>query len=233
MHYLTKAMLLVAVMLFLQACGTTVHQGERGVRGNLLTGGVTPETLKSGFHWRAPWSQIYVYNVKWRRYAETIDAISSDGLPVTIKTVILLRPTPDEIPTLAQDIGSDFYPRAVKPALLTAVRSAISSYPMVTVLEYSSEIASKVEAVVVEKLNGRHLQVASVAMMADLQPASVVPNATQYRQAKEWEKDPKEFELIMAEQDAEHARRRAMGEHNAFPGWSEGTSRRAGHSIVR
>lgn len=233
MHYLTKPMLLVAVMLYLQACGTTVHQGERGVRGNLLTGGVTQETLKSGFHWRAPWSQIYVYNVKWHSYAETIDALSLDGLPVTIKTIILLRPTPDEIPTLAQDIGSDFYPRAVKPALLTAVRSAVSSYPMVTVLEYSSEIASKVEAVVVEKLKGRHLQVASVAMIADLQLASVVPDVVEHQQAKERERDPKEFELILAEQDAENARRRAMGEHNSLPGWSEGTSRRAGHSIVR
>ena len=170
MHYLTKTMLLVAALVFLQACGTTVHQGQRGVRSNLLTGGQTNETLKSGFYWRAPWNQIYVYNVKWHSYAESVEALCSDGLPVTIKTVILMRPTPDELSILAQNIGPDFYPRVVKPELLAAVRSAVSRYPMVTVLEHSFEIANMVEAVVVDKLKARHLQVASVAMMADIGP---------------------------------------------------------------
>ena len=163
MQSLTKAVLLVAAVLLLQACGTTVHPGERGVRGNLF--GLTAGTLKSGFYWRAPWDQIYVYNVRWRNYSETIDALSLDGLPVSIKAVILIRPTPDEVYILAQDIGSDYYTLVVKPELLTAVRNAVYSYPMVTVLEHSSEIASRVEAVMGEKLKGRHLQVANVAMV--------------------------------------------------------------------
>lgn len=198
MHYLTKAMLLVALLLLLQACGTTVHPGERGVRGNLFTGGVTTEPLKSGFYWRTPWSQISVYNVQWRSYAETVEALSSDGLPVTMKTVILMRPTPDEVSSLALNIGSDFYPRVVKPELLATIRSAVSRYPMVTVLEHSSAIASKVEAVVVEKLKGRHLQVASVAMV-DVELADVFLGADGQRQVKEWEQEPKDIELVIAE----------------------------------
>ena len=173
MRYLTKAILLVLVVLSLQACGTTIHPGERGVRWNPLTGGLTADTLKSGFYWRTPWSQIYLYNVQWRSYTETFDALSSDGLPVTIKTVILMRPIPEEVYFLAQNIGSDFYPRVVKPAVLAAVRSTVSRYPMVIVLEHSSEISSKVEAVVVEKLKGHHLQVANVAM-GDIELAKVV-----------------------------------------------------------
>ena len=181
-----KAILLVTVVLFLQACGTTVKSGERGVRGNLLTGRVTAEPLKSGFYWRAPWNQIDVYNVQWRRYTETVEALSSDGLPVIIKTVILMRPTPGELSILAQNVGPDFYPRVVKPELLRAVRSAVSGYPMVIVLEHSSEIASKVEAVVADKLKGRHLQVASIAMV-DVELATVVQDAVEPHQAKEQE----------------------------------------------
>lgn len=197
MHHLMKAMLLVAALLVLQACGTTVHQGQRGVRSNLLTGGQTNETLKSGFYWRAPWNRIYVYNVKWRSYVETVEALSSDGLPVVIKTVILMRPTPEEVSILAQNIGSDFYPRAVKPALLTAVRSAVSSYPMITVLEHSPEIASQVEAVVVEKLKGRHLQVANVTLV-DLALDKVELDIVERTQAKE----PNVFEIIAAAKGA-------------------------------
>lgn len=198
MRYFTKAIFLVLVLLSLQACGTTVRPGQRGVHWNPLTGGLTTQPLKSGFYWRAPWSQIYLYNVQWRSYTETIEALSSDHLPVILKTVIVMRPIPDEVYFLAQGIGSEFYPRVVKPELLAAVRSAVSHYPMVTVLEHGSEIISKVEAVVTEKLKARHLQVASIAM-ADIELAKVVQDAVERMQAREQEKEPKTFELLLAE----------------------------------
>lgn len=233
MHHLMKATLLVAALLILQACGTTVHQGQRGGRSNLLTGGQTNETLKSGFYWRALWNQIDVYNVQWRNYNETAEALSSDGLPVIIKTVILMRPTPDELPILAQNIGPEFYPRVVKPELLAAVRSAVSRYPMVIVLEHSSEIANMVEAVMVNNLKARHLQVASVAMLAEIEPAKVGPVAVEYRQAKELEREPKEFELITAEAEVENARRHAISEDHSLRIRSEEWSRKTGHLLIR
>ncbi|UVT15796.1 MAG: prohibitin family protein [Nitrospira sp.] len=172
MHNLTKTLLLVMVLLSLPACGTTIEPGQRGVRWNPLTGGLSTEPLKSGFHWRAPWNQIYVYNVRWRSYTEIINALSSDNLPVTLKTVVVMRPIPGELYFLAKDIGPDFYARVAKRELLATVRNIVSNYPMVTVLEHSSEIASEVEAAVVEKLKDRHVQVASVAM-AGLDPEDV------------------------------------------------------------
>lgn len=198
MRYLTRAIFLVVGVLSLQACGTTVHPGQRGVHWNPLAGGLTTQTLKSGFYWRAPWTQIYLYNVQWRSYTETVEALSSDHLPVILKTVIVMRPIPDEVYFLAQNIGSDFYPRVVKPELLAAVRSAVSRYPMVTVLEHGSEIVSTVEVVVMDKLKGRHLQVASVAM-ADIELAKVPLDAVERKQAKEQEKEPKQFVLLTPE----------------------------------
>ncbi|MDF0664545.1 MAG: prohibitin family protein [Nitrospira sp.] len=198
MRYLTKTIFLVLVLVSLPACGTTVHPGHRGVHWNPLTGGLTTQPLKSGFYWRAPWSQIYLYNVQWHSYTETIEALSSDHLPVILKTVIVMRPIPDEVSFLAQDIGSEFYPRVVRPELLAAIRSAVSRYPMVTVLEHGSEIVSRVEAVVAEKLKDRHLQVASVAM-ADIELARVALDPVGRKQAKEQDKEPQQFELITAE----------------------------------
>lgn len=195
---LPLGMLLLSASLSLQACGTTVQPGQRGVQWNPLTGGLNTQTLKSGFYWRAPWNQIYLYNVQWRSYVETVNALSSDHLPVMIKTIIVMRPIPDEVHFLAQNVGSDFYPRVVKPELLAAVRSAVSNYPMVTVLEHSAEIASKVEAVVADKLKGRHLQVASFAM-GDIELAEAVFDAVEGKQAKAQEKEPKQFAFLAAE----------------------------------
>ena len=169
MRNLTKAILLVVVMLSLQACATTIEPGQRGVRWSPLTGELSTEPLKSGFYWRAPWNQIHLYNVRWRSYTETVNALSSDDLPIFLETVMVMRPIPEEVSLLAKEIGSDFYPRIAKRELLAAVRRIVSNYPLVTVLEHSSEIASEVEAVVMEKLKDRHVQVASIAM-AGLDP---------------------------------------------------------------
>lgn len=221
MHHVTKALLIVMVLLSLLACGTTVQPGQRGLRWHPLSEGLTTETLKSGFYWQAPWNQIYLYNVQWRSYTESVDALSSDDLLVTLKTAIVMRPIPEEVYFLVQEIGSDFYPRVVRPELLAAVRSVASNYPMVNVPEKSSEIASKVQAVVLEKLKGRHLEIASIAMV-DIELAKVVLDAVERKQAKEQEKEQKEFELIIAEKDAEIARRRAKGEGDSIRIRSEG-----------
>ena len=186
MRYLTKAILLAVVVLALQGCSTTVQPGQRGLRWYPLTEGLAPETLKSGSYWRAPWNQINLYNVRWHRYTETVDALSSDNLPVTLRTVAVMRPIPEEVYFLVKEIGPDFYPRVVKRELLAVVRSVVSNYPMVTILEHSSEIASEVEAVVMEKLKDRHVQVGSVAM-GDIELAKGALDFIPRKQAKEEE----------------------------------------------
>ncbi|MFO0767858.1 MAG: hypothetical protein U0231_13960 [Nitrospiraceae bacterium] len=83
-----------------------MHPG-RGLRWYPLTEGLTTNTLKSGFYWRAPWSDIFVT----RHSAEVtreVDALSSDDLLVELKTAIIMRPIAEEVYFLAQEIGPDF-----------------------------------------------------------------------------------------------------------------------------
>ncbi|MDF0642397.1 MAG: prohibitin family protein [Nitrospira sp.] len=214
---------LILCMLFAGGgcAGTSVQPGERGLFWRPFTDGLSPEPLRDGFYWRAVWNSVYVYDVRWQSYTENVDALSSDDLLVQLKTAIIMRPIPQEVYFLAHEIGADFYPRVVKPELLAAVRSVVSGYAMVHVPEKSAEIGSKVQAVVMEKLKGRHLEIASVAL-ADIELAKVVLDAVERKQAKEQEKEQKEFELVIAEKDAEIARRRARGEGDAIRIRSEG-----------
>jgi regulator of protease activity HflC (stomatin/prohibitin superfamily) len=212
---------LCGILLILCGCATTVNPGQRGLRWYPLTEGLTTETLKSGLYWRAPWNDVFVYDVRWQSYTEMVDALSSDDLQVKLKAAIIIRPIAAEVYFLAQEIGADFYPRVVRPELLAAVRSVVSNYAMVHVPEQSAEIASKVQAVVVDKLKGRHLEVASVAL-ADIELAKLVLEAVERKQSKEQEKEQKDFELVIAEKDAEIARRRARGEGDAIRIRSEG-----------
>jgi regulator of protease activity HflC (stomatin/prohibitin superfamily) len=221
MRHATLTCLAVGALLFLQACGTTVQPGQRGLRWYPFTEGLRTDTLKSGFYWRAPWNDVFLYDIRWQSYSESVDALSSDDLLVKLRAAIIMRPIPEEVYFLAQEIGQDFYPRVVRPELLAAVRSVVSNYAMVNVPEKSAEIAGKVQAVVVEKLKGRHLDVSSVAL-ADIELAKIVLEAVERKQAKEQEKEQKEFELVIADRDAEIMRRRSRGEGDSIRIKAEG-----------
>jgi len=223
MRHTTMTILgLAALLLLTEACaGTTVQPGQRGLRWYPFTEGLSSEPLPAGFYWRAPWNDVYVYDVKWQSFTENVDALSADDLQVLIKAAIILRPIPQEVYFLAHEVGTDFYPRIVKPEFMAAVRSVVSGYPMVTVPEHSSEIASKIQAVVVEKLKGRHLEIQSVAL-ADVDFPQLVLNAIEQKQAKEQQKEQKEFELTIASKDADIARTRAKGEGDSIRIRAEG-----------
>lgn len=220
---LHMVMVFVVPLLFLtSACaGTSVQPGQRGLMWRPFSEGLSTEPLKDGFYWRAPWNSVYLYDVRWQSYTENVDALSADDLQVLVKAAIILRPIPEEVYFLAHEVGSDFYLRIVKPEFLAAVRSVVSGYNMVTVPERSAEIASKVQAVVVEKLKGRHLAIQSVAL-ADVDFPQVVLSAIEQKQAKEQEKEQKEFELTIASKDAEIARTRAKGEGDSIKIRAEG-----------
>lgn len=221
MHLARMVATLVLVATLTAACGATVQPGQRGLRWHPFTEGLSNQPLKDGFYWRAPWNDVFVYDVRWQSFTESVDALSSDDLLVELKAAIILRPIPAEVYFLAQEVGPDFYTRVVKPELLAAVRSVVSGYAMVHVPEKSAEIASKVQAVVVEKLKGRHIEVTSIAL-ADIELAKVVLDAVERKQAKEQEKEQKEFELVIANKDAEIARIRAKGEGDSIRIRSEG-----------
>jgi len=223
-RHITHVLMLVIVPLLLMssACaGTSVQPGQRGLMWRPFSEGLSTEPLKDGFYWRAPWNDVYLYDVRWQSFTEGIDALSADDLQVIVKAAIILRPIPEEVYFLAHEVGPDFYPRIVKPEFLAAVRSVVSGYNMVTVPEKSSEIASKVQAVVVEKLKGRHLAIQSVAL-ADVDFPQIVLSAIEQKQAKEQEKEQKEFELTIASKDAEIARTRAKGEGDSIRIRAEG-----------
>ena len=149
MRHLTRAILLVAAVLVLQGCSTTVQPGQRGLRWYPLTEGLASETLKSGSYWRAPWNQINLYNVRWRRYTETVDVLSSDNPPIMLKTVVLMRPIPEELYFWSRRSGR-FLSSHRQTGAAGRHPSVVSHYPTATILEHSSEIAGEVESVVAE-----------------------------------------------------------------------------------
>lgn len=216
-------LLLIPLLMTLQSCSNIVNPGSRGLRWYPLSSGLAKEPLKEGFYWRAPWNDVFVYDTRWKSFREKVDALTADDLPVTVYATITMRPMPDEIYFLAQEVGPEWYKQLVHPQLLSAVRGVVANYSMVTLPERSSEIGSKIEAVVVEALKGRHLDVYNVAL-SEMEFSQMVLRAIEQKQAKEQEKEQKNFEVVIAERNAEIARIQAKGEGDSLKIRAEGES---------
>ncbi len=214
-------LLLIPIVMVLQGCVSTVSPGSRGLFWYPLTTGLTKEPLKEGLYWRAPWNDVFVYDTRWKSFKEKVDALTADDLPVTVFAAITMRPIPDEVYFLAQEVGPDWYKQLVQPQLLSAVRGVVANYTMVTLPERSSEIGNKIEAVVVEALKGRHLDVYNVAL-SEMEFSQMVLRAIEQKQAKEQEKEQKDFEVVIAQRNAEIARIQAKGEGDSLKIRAEG-----------
>jgi regulator of protease activity HflC (stomatin/prohibitin superfamily) len=213
--------LVIPILLLVSGCGRTVDPGKRGLRWSPLSGGLTKESLKDGFYWKAPWNDVFVYDVRYQSFTEKIDALTADDLSVTLHAAITMSPIPEEVYFLAQEVGNNWYQQLVRPQFLSAVRGVVAQYTMVTLPERSSEIGNKIEAVMVESLKGRHLNVYSVAL-SEIEFSKMVLQAIEQKQAKEQEKEQKEFEMVIAQRNAEIARIQAKGEGDALQIRAEG-----------
>ncbi len=213
--------LVIPILLLVSGCGRTVDPGKRGLRWSPLSGGLEKESLKDGFYWRAPWNDVFTYDVRYQSFTEKIDALTADDLSVSLHAAITMSPIAEEVYFLAQEVGSNWYQQLVRPQFLSAVRGVVAQYTMVTLPERSSEIGNKIEAVMVESLKGRHLNVYSVAL-SEIEFSKMVLQAIEQKQAKEQEKEQKEFEMVIAQRNAEIARIQAKGEGDALQIRAEG-----------
>ena len=102
---------------------------------------------------------MFEYDVRYQSFTEKIDALTADDLSVTLRVALTMSPSPEEIYFLAQEVGHNWYQQLVRPQFLSAVRGVVAQYAMVTLPERSSEIGNKIEAVMVESLKGRHLNI--------------------------------------------------------------------------
>ncbi len=220
-HHGTYLVCLVALLHLLPACANTVQPGYRGLVFHPLTEGLSTEPRKEGSYFLAPWNTMVMFDVRWQSFTEKIDALTADDLPVSVHGAITIRPIGGEIYFLAQEVGQRWYEELVKPQFLSAVRSVISNYSMVTIPERSTEIGNKVEAVLFESLKGRHLEIYNVAL-AEIEFSKMVLHAIEQKQSKEQEKEQKEFEVLIAQKDAEITRTRAKAEGDALKIRAEG-----------
>jgi len=210
----------LAVMLLLLAfitagCGTVVDPGNVGLKWRPMTTGLSEEPLEEGLYIHMPWNSVIEYSLQWRSFTEKVDVLTKDDLHVRVDASLIVRPIASEIYQLQLEVGNDFYVNVIKPKFQTVIRSEMANYIMVEIPEKSSLIESEILEKLKARIAGKHLELDTMTI-DHIEFTAGMLKAIEAKLTKEQEKIQKDFELQIAEKDADIARARARGESDAI-----------------
>ncbi len=126
---LTVVGIFVLLLVLWQTSTVTIKSGEAGVLYRQFGGGtVTDFHFSEGFHFIAPWNSMYIYNVRNQEQREDLEALSKNGLSISIEMSIRFRPIIAEIGTIHQTIGLNYKDVIVMPEVRSAARQVVGRY---------------------------------------------------------------------------------------------------------
>jgi len=153
--------------------GAVIEPGHRGLLFDPGQGGLSHEILAPGFH-RVGGGRIDDFDVTYSTRNETLNAISSEGLSLELKTSIIFRPIVAELYQLDTEIGQRYYDEVVGPEFRAAVRGCIARHPFFDLIKLSEAIEDEVETEVRRRIVSKHIEIASVTLESIKLPPELV-----------------------------------------------------------
>ena len=112
-------------------------------RGTILD----PRELRDeGLHIIWPWDKIYLYNLRLQSTAQTYNAISKDGVNVSVQVSIRYQLVHNYVAVLHKFIGPDYFASVINPEIGSHTREAISQYTAQEVYTSREAIEQKVQS---------------------------------------------------------------------------------------
>ncbi len=110
-------------------------------RGTILD----PRELRDeGLHIIWPWDKLYLYNLRLQSTTQTYNAISKDGVNVTVQVSIRYQLLHNSVAVLHKFIGPDYLASVVAPEIGSQTREVISEYTAQQVYTSREPIQEKI-----------------------------------------------------------------------------------------
>jgi len=111
-------------------------------RGTILD----PRELRDeGLHIIWPWDKLYLYSLRLQSSTQTYNAISKDGVSVTVQVSIRYQLLHNYVAVLHKFIGPDYFASVVSPEIGSQTREAISQYIAQEVYTSREAIQQKIQ----------------------------------------------------------------------------------------
>ncbi|MEP0984995.1 prohibitin family protein [Ekhidna sp.] len=192
-----------------------IEASERAVLFRSLSGTLEKDNIIGpGWNVKAPWNDIYVYEVSESKIEETMDVLDKNGLSISVDVTVRFHPKYDAIGTIQENFRGDYIQRLVIPEARSTVRQVMGRY---TAEEIYSTKRPEVEAAIKEETRmvlgspGNEVEMKSLLIRSIKLPEQI-KTAIENKLKQEQEALAYEFRLDREKSEAERKRIAAEGE---------------------
>jgi prohibitin 2 len=226
--YVIGAIAIVGILflIFWKMVLVPIPPGHVGVLYSLFGGGtVMNHVLPEGLALKWPWNRIYVFDVRLQVMPLNIEALSAEGLRVSLNAAVVYRVDPSSADALLKQLGVDYAKNIVTPLAEGEIRRIVATHDTHRLYSHDTEVMAQ------EVLNGLRATFRNslVEFYGLVFPTIKLPDAmVQAIEAKlKQEQIAASYEFILSSTRSEAERRRveALGLHNYYTIVGESLSR--------
>lgn len=205
---------LIVVLYLSSEIFITIKAGERGVLYKRFQGGTDFDiSYKPGFHVKAPWNDIFVYNVRENIINEQMDVLDKSGLSLAVDVSVRFFPVYQQLPYLHEFFGEQYVELLVKPEVRSTVRRVMGRFTAEEI--YSTKRAEVENAIITEteeilKRDNNNIQMQALLIRSINLPEQI-KNAIESKLQQEQEALAYTFRIDRERSEAERKRIEAEG----------------------
>ena len=138
---------------------------DAGTRGVVKTFGEVTGVLDAGLHFRTPFvTSVVQVDVKTQRHESTSSAASKDLQIVTTQVVLNYRPIADQVDRLMREIGADYVPKIVEPAIQESVKAATAQFTAEQLVTQRPLVSESIQKTLIDRLGPRGIAVEDLSI---------------------------------------------------------------------
>ena len=192
----------------------TIDAGERAVIFKKFAGGLDKDNvIGQGFNFKAPWNDLYTYDVKENTAEEKMDVLDKNGLSINVDVTVRFHPIYDQIGYLHENFGKGYINKLVIPEVRSAVRQVMGRFTAEEIYSTKrAEVEANIENETEKTLDKNNIQMKALLIRSINLPEQIklaIENklkqeqeALAYQFRLEKEKSEAERKLIAAEGEA-------------------------------
>ena len=201
------------VIILWSSLTVNIESGHAGLTFHTFSNGVDPEAtpMTSGFHFKAPWDEVYEYEIRQQEIFEHLEVLSSNLLKITMDMTVFYQPSYDKLGYLEVERGSRYESKVIQPAMRSVAREVIAKYlPEEFNTTKREEIQNEIETRLAEKLAENYIQLNDV-LIRNIKLPTTLEEAIERKLQQEQESLEYEFRIEKASKEAQRKRIEAEG----------------------
>jgi regulator of protease activity HflC (stomatin/prohibitin superfamily) len=211
---------IVVIILFAVSSSVfyTIQANERAVLFKKFSGGLDKDNvITQGFHVKAPWNELIVFDVAETQVEETMDVLDKNGLSIKVDVSVRFYPKFDRVGYIYESFRKGYVATLVTPEVRSTVRQVMGRY---TAEEIYSTKRPEVEAAIrtetAEVLGSQSNNIEMRALLIrSINLPDKIKQAIESKLQQEQEALAYQFRLDKEKSEAERKRIAAEGESTA------------------